>query len=360
MLNPLELHLKRLVEAQGPMALGAFIECALIHPEYGYYTQSNPFGKTGDFITAPDISQTFGEILGAWVIDIWNQMERPAVVNLIECGPGRGTLMVDMARMFRQFPNLTKAVHIRLIETQGEQRKAQEKALESVNVSWHEDISDVPDDNPCIIIGNEFLDALPIEQLKRGKSGWQKRYVHFSKEENTFIYEWKNADKGLLEHLPSITESNKIYEVSPARSRFIQQCAERIKRHTGAALFIDYGHIKSHHGDTLQAVKNHAYSKVLRDIGKSDITSHVDFDALARCLSARGVKVMPIISQGPFLLRLGIQHRLKALQKSAPSIDVSQELHDGVDRLVSPKEMGELFKVLCFYDENNIKPCGFE
>lgn len=344
------------IKQNGPMPLGQFIEYAMTHPEYGYYTNNDPLGSAGDFTTAPEISQIFGELIGAWIVDIWMQLGQPAF-NLIECGPGRGTLMADIMRIGSSVKGFTECTNIHLIETQSVLRDKQEESLSTYNVKWHEDLSGMQSDQPCIIIGNEFLDALPIEQLVRDGNGWNQRGVALDDETQAFIFSNINADKDLTALLPSKTESNQVYEVSPARLRFMEECAEMVSLNGGAALFIDYGHSQSHYGDTLQAVKGHRFSDVLNDIGDSDITSHVDFDALCRCIGAFDVATMPMTPQGRFLQMLGVNERAEAL--TVHNADQRDDIMQGVNRLTAKGQMGDLFKVMCFYN-GSIRPCGFE
>ncbi len=352
----LEEVFKNRIRADKPIDLGEFITTALLHPEYGYYTNRDPLGAKGDFTTAPEISQMFGEIIGAWVVDIWMQLGRPAF-NLIECGPGRGTLMADIMRIAAPVKGFTQAAHINLIEASPVLREKQQQALKNYHPHWHKTISDITPDKPCIIIGNEFLDALPIEQLKRGGEGWQQRTVTG---ENTLKFGWRTAEKKLLQHLPNKTLSDEIYEVSPARNGFITECANLLKPAGGAALFIDYGHTKSHHGDTLQAVKNHTYKEVLEGIGQCDITSHIDFEALSRQAKAEGMNVMPIQTQRGFLKTLGIDHRAAALKSAAnKETDTVNNIEKALDRLTAKNQMGDLFKILCFYYGTNLNPAGF-
>lgn len=315
------------------MKLGAFMQRAISE----YYAGADPFGEKGDFITAPEISQMFGEMIGIWITDLWMQMGKPNL-NIIEFGPGRGTLMTDIARVTSK----SIKAQIYLIETSPSLIEKQKTMLADYAPRWVSDLSEIENANPSIIIGNEFLDALPIEQLMRTDQGWQMRTV----EEG--VFNWINAEDDLKALLPSKTESNEIYELSPARIKAIKQFESFIAEKGGAALFIDYGYTKSHHGDTLQAVKNHKFVDLLEYAGTADITSHVDFDALARAID------LPkhITNQRLFLMTMGIEHRAAALSKHK---DVSTDLN----RLIANDQMGDLFKVLCFYSDMNIKPAGF-
>ncbi len=315
------------------MKLGAFMQRAIEE----YYAGADPFGKQGDFITAPEISQMFGEMIGIWITDLWMQMGKPEI-NIIEFGPGRGTLMSDILRV------ISKSINVRtyLIENSQNLIETQKAALSAYDINWVNGLNDIENKNPSIIIGNEFLDALPIEQLMRTDKGWQMRMV----EEGG--YKWGDAEEELKTFLPPKTESNVVYEVSPERINLIKNCQTFLNRSNGAGLFIDYGYTKSHHGDTLQAVKNHEYVDVFKNAGQADITSHVDFDALARIIDLP----KQINNQGLFLKNLGIEHRAGVLSQKK---DVSADLN----RLISAKEMGDLFKVLCFYKGENIKLAGF-
>jgi len=353
--NTLESFLIDRIKSKGPMNLGAFLSQAMTNPDFGYYTQRDPLGKDGDFTTAPEISQIFGELIGAWVVDVWMQMGQPEF-NLIECGPGKGTLMTDIMRVASKVQYFTDKVHIRLIEARSVLRITQGENLSAYDVTWYDELSEVKRDMPCIIIGNEFLDALPIEQLKRGENGWQKRILTVSKDDK-LSFKWADAEDDLTAYLPSKTESGETYEVSPARVGFTKECAALIKEVKGAALMIDYGHTQSHHGDTLQAIRAHKYSNILDDIGQSDITSHIDFDALLKAFQGQGVSQMPCVTQRHFLMTLGIDIRANALSKANP--DRGNAINEDVERLIGREQMGELFKVMCFYS-GGITPCGFE
>ncbi len=365
MTDPLKEIILNDIKRHGAMNLGAFTSMALCHSEHGYYMKCNPFGAEGDFTTAPEISQMFGEVIGAWVIDVWMHMGQPSSVYLIECGPGRGTLMADIMRAGKSVDGFAAAVQIHLIEASAKLRQKQDEALKGCNVSWYDDISEVDGNAPCIILGNEFLDALPIEQLKRGSTGWQKRVLSMD-DAKDFEFTWADADAELKQCLPSKTTSHQIYEVAPARNQFISSCVDVLNASGGVALFIDYGYRKSHYGDTLQAVKKHEYVDVLKDVGACDITSHVDFDALSRHVRELGGYVEPIAPQGAFLTKLGIEHRLLALKNTAlktkPLDDATvfiKTMEQSLDRLVDNAQMGDLFKVMCFHNGDSLKPAGF-
>lgn len=356
--------LKDFISKNGAIPLSEFWQIALSHPEFGYYAVRDPFGTSGDFVTAPEVSQMFGEIIGAWVVDIWGQLGEPPCFDLIECGPGRGTLMADIMRISEKRSTFKDVAHIRFIETSPKLKQMQKQAVKGAKATWHDKIEDISSNDPCIIIGNEFLDALPTEQAMRGADGWQQRFVTYK--DGRFEYIWQKADEAILMHLPSKTVSGEVYEVSPARENFLKSCMERVKANNGIILFIDYGYEQSHYGDTVQAVRGHKYANVLDGVGDNDITSHVDFDSLKRCAEDFDFKTSSCVVQGRFLMNLGIEYRAQALKNTAlksMGADKAKEVHLNIDealrRLVGKDQMGELFKVMCFYFDENLKPAGF-
>lgn len=347
------------------LPLSEFIDYILSHPEYGYYANCEPFGVRGDFITAPEISQMFGEMIGAWVIDSWMQIGRPDSFNLVECGAGRGTLMADILRVGSGIPEFLDAVQIRFIETSPKLQVLQKQALNGVGASWYDCVTDIDTDLPCLIIGNEFLDALSIEQVRRNAQGWMQCFVEAG-ENDSFAFTWKEADKALLSLLPSKTVSHEVYELSPARLAFIDQCAALLLDRSGAMLFVDYGYGQSHYGDTLQAVQKHQFSNVLKDVGQVDVTSHVDFDALGRQARLNGLHVTPCVTQSAFLKSLGIEYRALILKNTAlktGAIEQAHLVHSDIDaaleRLIGADQMGNLFKAICFYTDDMMSPAGF-
>ncbi len=354
MSSPLELYLRKQIQKDGPLPLGAFIEMALCHPQHGYYMTRDPFGVAGDFTTAPEISQVFGELIGAWIVDIWQKMGEPEKFNVIECGPGRGTLMSDILRVVGKIPGFLDSASITLVETSPVLKDSQRKILESYDIKWSADIESLNITNPAIIIGNEFLDALPIEHLKKEDEGWKQKFVGIK--DGEFVFCWESLQPDLKDHLPKLTVSNQVYEVSPARHRYITQCAELLNQNTGVGLFIDYGHIKTHFGDTLQAVKNHSFTDILSDIGDCDLTSHVDFESLSESVKRVGCVVHKITTQSYFLESLGVEQRLEALKR----VGASPQLNEGVARLVDADKMGDLFKVFCFHHGYEMNVSGVE
>ncbi len=341
MTSLLEDIIKDKIRDNGPMTIGQFMELALGHPEHGYYMKQDPFGRSGDFVTAPEVSQLFGEMIGAWVADVWLQMGQPEKLIVLECGPGRGTLMADILRATKNVQGFHDAINVHLLEMSPTLKVKQAEVLSEYEPCWHEKLEDVPGGAPMVVIGNEFLDALPFQQFVRTKDGDEPRMIALN-------------EKGDLTFVP---EKGEVSESSAERERFAQDVSERLKVQGGAALFIDYGHMKSGLGDTFQAIKGHEYVDVLSNIGDADLTSHVDFQALTPCA---GVEVCGPVMQGVFLKALGIEMRAAMLKSKSTSLQ-AEMVEKGLHRLVDSDQMGSLFKVIGFYNsyDTDLKPAGF-
>ncbi|MDH3232526.1 MAG: class I SAM-dependent methyltransferase [Alphaproteobacteria bacterium] len=342
MTGGLEAHLRALIAAEGPISVARFMAEALGHREYGYYRTRDPLGAAGDFITAPEISQIFGELIGAWCATVWQQSGRPDPVNLVELGPGRGTLVADVLRTIGKIaPAFDAAVAVHLVETSPALRAAQASAL-GARPHWHEAIEDVPQ-APTILIANEFFDALPIHQYVRRGRAWHERLVGYDHADAVWRYEVSGAPtEAPLD--PPVAEEGDIFETCPAGAAIMRTLAGRLAAHGGGALIIDYGHRASAVGETLQAVRGHKYAPVLEAPGEADLTAHVDFAVLAR--AAEGVAVFGPITQGAFLEALGIEVRTQALAAAAPDQKRRDDVLSGAARLTDPRQMGSLFKAL--------------
>jgi len=331
-----EDFLRRQIQATGAMPVGEFMR----HCVSAYYAGRDPFGREGDFITAPEISQMFGEMIGLWSAITWQMMGAPEQVLVVELGPGRGTLMSDLLRASSAMPDFQAALRVHLVETSPVLREAQREALAGIDAIWHEDIADLPD-GPAIVIANEFFDALPVEQYVYRTEGWHERMVTcrdaFAFTDGPVVSERRMAELGAPE-----AKSGEVFEVNPDARRLVQSLAQRFTAQTGVLLAIDYGYDQSAVGDTLQAVRRHQPVPALQTPGEADLTAHVDFAALAR--AAEPVKVSPIVTQGSFLRRLGIEVRAERLAAAHP--DKADDLLSGCHRLINPGGMGALFKVL--------------
>ena len=352
-MTPLLAHLVARIEAEGPIGVDAFMADVLGHPEHGYYMTGDPLGRAGDFVTAPEVSQMFGELVGLWCALIWTQMGRPARVNLVELGPGRGTLMADALRAVAGVEGFMSAIDVHLVETSPSLTQRQRRNLSTVEcpISWHGSIAEVSS-GPLLVIANEFLDALPIRQFVKTEVGWAERRI--AAENGRLI--WVEVPTLVAPPIPA--PLGGIVEVSPVREAAVSELAKRVTRDGGAALFIDYGHGASAAGDTLQAVKEHRYHDVLADPGAADVTSHVDFAAVARAARSAGATAFGPVTQGDFLRALGIEARARMLARGKSPREAGEVL-GGLKRLTGAEEMGDLFKVLAIMPEGAPAPEGF-
>jgi SAM-dependent MidA family methyltransferase len=323
--TPLERALRDRIKAEGPITVEAYMEACNAY----YYGTGDPLGERGDFITAPEISQMFGEIVGACLADCWTRAGRPADAIYTELGPGRGTLAADALRVMRG-AGFSGEPHF--VETSPTLREAQKQTV--ADARWHERLDGLPA-RPLLLAANEFLDALPIRQ-------------HIACAERRVL-----AAAGGL----AFDRDGEIVETSPVRDEAVASVARHLVAHGGVALFIDYGHEKSAPGDTLQAVRGHGYAPVLANPGEQDLTAHVDFEAVARSARRSGVEVSALVTQGEWLRALGIEARTDALARS--NLGRSEEIRAAVERLTAPEQMGELFKVIALHSPGWPAPAGF-
>ncbi|MEQ8603066.1 MAG: class I SAM-dependent methyltransferase [Marivibrio sp.] len=347
--GPLLRHLKRRLALEGPIPISEFMALALGHPQHGYYMTRDPLGAAGDFTTAPEISQMFGELIGLWCAEVWRLIGEPARVRLVELGPGRGTLMADMLRAARMAPGFRQALRVTLVETSPALRAAQDRTLtqETIPVDWAESVDALPDEGaPLLIVANEFFDALPIRQFQKTAAGWRERLVALEPETGALALTLAPAPGPAAALIPERAaeraDAGAIVEIAPAAWSVAAALGERLTACGGAALIVDYGHGASAPGDTLQAVKAHRYCGVLEHVGEADLTAHVDFDALARAFSEAGCRPAPLATQGGFLQALGIVQRAATLARKGDPAAVRAQ----AERLVAPDQMGTLFKVL--------------
>ena len=345
-MNQMERIIKQRIAQHGPVSLAEYMSLALCHPKYGYYVTRDPLGVDGDFTTAPEISQIFGELVAVWIIDKWKMIGAPEKFNLVECGPGRGTLMSDILRVVSKMPEFMSAVNVHMVEASPVLiEKQKESLLNYKDISWHYDFNEIPDDLPIIVIGNEFFDALPLEQLVMIDGKWVQKVISMDNE-GAFGYGLREMPPGF--ELKSVEAKNEdIYEISPFRISFMRNVCSLVKKNRGAALFIDYGHFKSSVGDTLQAVKDHKYVDVLSEVGEVDITSHVDFEVLAKVAMDENLEDISLMTQRDFLLSLGLKERAAALMAIADEKQ-QEDMVAAVKRLSGKdkEDMGELFKVI--------------
>jgi NADH dehydrogenase [ubiquinone] 1 alpha subcomplex assembly factor 7 len=356
-MSPLSAIIREKIAASGPISLSEYMGLALGHPEHGYYIKQSPFGARGDFITAPEISQIFGEMIGVWCVDLWRQMGN-APVSLVELGPGRGTLMADLLRATRSVPGFHDALSIHMVETSPALAHEQYVKLRNLHprIEWLDHVGQLPS-APLLVIANEFFDALPIKQFEMTVGGVCERKVDWSEEKGEFVFTLQPAGLQLAKSSGSTIPPGTVMEQSPATRQVMRQLAHHIKTHHGAALIIDYGYLSEAHHDTLQAVKNHHFHPVLKDPGDADITAHVDFPSLGAIAISEGLVPFGPATQGDYLIRMGAAIRAEMLMKNATN-EQKQMLQAGLDRLTSPQAMGELFKVLAV-SSPQLEPPGF-
>ena len=356
-------HLKRRITLDGPLTVADYMAECLGHPEYGYYMTRDPFGREGDFITAPEVSQMFGELIGLWLVECWKQRNRPKAVTLVELGPGRGTLMSDILRAAKMAPDFLEAADIHLVETSPALRRVQEKTLAGYQVSWHADLSTVPETGALYAVANELFDALPIHQLMRTEDGWRDRMIGIDPDGGGLAWGLMPGVSGLVAQVNPRLEGEArpgdIAEVCPAGAGLAREMGRRINESDGVGLFIDYGYAHSACGDTFQAMKDHEFVDVLSHCGEADLTAHVDFEALALSFRLTGAQPAPLLTQGEFLNRLGLPMRAQNLARGADNKQIEQ-LQAAYDRLTGADQMGELFKVLAVAGQDHPALPGFD
>jgi SAM-dependent MidA family methyltransferase len=340
-------RIARLIAVDGPISVASYFALCLSDPRHGYYMTREPFGRAGDFTTAPEISQMFGELVGVWLALAWRAVGRPERPLVVEIGPGRGTLARDVLRTLEKVePGLRSSASFRLVETSPRLKTVQRATLEGtgVDIQWHDSLDDLPD-RPLLIVGNELFDAIPIRQFVKAGGGWRERAIGLSDSGKlAFVAGAGSLDPVLLPPDAAEVPEGTVFETAPAREAVMQGIAERIATAGGAGLFIDYGHFRHGFGDTLQAVRRHKPEDPLENPGEADLTAHVDFSALAD--RARVAELdTHLATQGEFLLGLGLLERAGRLGAAADEAG-REEIRAAVERLAGPDQMGELFKVL--------------
>jgi NADH dehydrogenase [ubiquinone] 1 alpha subcomplex assembly factor 7 len=341
----------RRIALTGPISVADFMAEALGHPRLGYYRRALPIGAAGDFTTAPEISQMFGELIGAWLADRWLAMGRPSAVNLVELGPGRGTLMADALRATRGVPGLPDALRLHLVESNAPLRALQEQNLAVYAPTWHERFDTVPH-GPLLLVANEFFDAFPVRQFEKTAQGWRERMVGLAPDGETLVFALAPGATPFARFLPDAAPGVQA-EISEAGQAIAHEIGARVKRDGGWALIIDYGH-ESALGASLQAVRGHEGANILDRPGETDLSAHVDFAALA---GATGAPTYGPVSQGDFLRRLGIVQRAETLKARASEAQ-RLAIDAALARLIAADQMGTLFRVLAV-GEGTIPPAGF-
>jgi SAM-dependent MidA family methyltransferase len=348
--TPIEAEIRCRISGAGPMPVAEYMRLCLTHPQFGFYTTRDPFGRDGDFTTAPEISQMFGELVGLWAASVWRQMGSPNNVRLVELGPGRGTMMLDMLRAAQVVPAFRAAVVVHLVEISALLERQQRQTLGGLDVPmlWHRSLDDVPD-GPLIVIANEFFDALPVYQAVKQADGWHERLVGIDADDSFAFVRAPVPIPRFAETLPDVVRNapdDAIYEWRSQQLMF--EIGGRIVREGGAALAIDYGYADSEWGETLQAVVRHTFADPLKMPGLVDLTAHVDFRALALAADSIGADVQGPVTQRDFLLRLGIERRAESLKVKADA-EQAAAIDSAVTRLLDVDTaggMGRLFKAM--------------
>ncbi len=360
-------NIRQAIEQAGSITMAQFMSEAMYDSNEGYYVKHNPIGKNGDFITAPEISQLFGEMLGVYCVDCWVKMNRPARFNLVELGPGRASLMDDLLRATKHVQGFHKALNLHLVDSNHPLIIIQKQRLApyDINCTWHQAVYSLPNDDPLIIIANEFFDCLPINQYIKHKNAWYEQAVGLHAEE---FYSLQTALPKIFSETLNMEHPNAkngaVVEICRAAEEIIQHLSKLLHKSMGYLLAIDYGYDyepteRESYSSSMQAIKNHRFHPIFNDVGQADLTAHVDFYALKKAATINNVQVAGSITQGEFLKKLGIQIRAKSLRDNA-TLAQQEEIDSGCSRLIDNKQMGKLFKAITVFSRGLVKPIGFE
>jgi NADH dehydrogenase [ubiquinone] 1 alpha subcomplex assembly factor 7 len=363
---PLSERLRRRIEREGSISLSDYMAAVLTDPAEGYYIKGDPLGAEGDFVTAPEVSQMFGELLGLWSIVLWQALGSPSPFSLVELGPGHGTLMADALRAARLSTAFLAAIDLRLVETSPRLEALQRERIAAVApglpACWYGNLGDVPE-APMVLIANEFFDALPIKQFQLTAGGWAERRVGLGPGGEGFCFRLGPASPLNALRLPETSRNARIgqlAEVSPASLAHAAEIGRRLAEHPGVALIIDYGPERSRHGATLQALRRHQPHDPLATPGQADLTAHVDFASLAQAAAeGRGLAVFGPLEQGRFLENLGIEARAERLKDTATKAEAAA-VDAALHRLTDRNAMGAHFKVMALAHQAAGIPAGFD
>jgi len=364
--NPLSEEIKNIIRNDGPLAISKYMEMCLLHPQHGYYVKQDPLGRGGDFTTAPEISQIFGEIIGIWALDWWlkNKDIETHPLTLIELGPGRGSLMLDALRAIKSAaPN--QPLHVHLVEASPTLTQVQKKTLENcgATLTWHTTLEELPA-TPALFIANEFFDALPIDQLILKDDMLYHHCVGLDDQDELIfgvghpVSSGLDIDLGTIKMIAKAGEGT-ILEVSPHRLFAMEEVSKHIATNEGAGIIIDYGFAQAGFGDTFQAIEKHQYVHPLKNPGSADLTSHVDFPSLTQPIGTTGAELCGILTQGDFLTYLGINERAQLLKERAKDEKTKADIDLDCQRLTEKDQMGELFKVMILQAKGKIPPAPF-
>ena len=341
------------------LPLDQFIDFALYDKVNGYYMKKNPFGKEGDFITAPNITRLFSEIIAIWVLTFWKSIGSPKKFNLLELGAGNGEMMKVIIETLKNFPECFDNCNFQIHEKSEFLKKRQQLNLKSENITWIDDIK-INNSYPTVFLANEFFDALPIKQFFKRNESWVERFVNLKDEKNAEFNEQpiniKDIDKDLGFE---ISKDQEIIEYSPSSFEYLKDISNLIKKNDGGILIIDYGYLNFKMEETLQAIKNHKHSNILEDIGDSDITYNINFNLFKRFIDQFDDLNFIITNQKKFLTSMGIIQRAEIISENIP-FSKKSDLFYRIRRLIDEKQMGELFKVMLIKKHKNNFKTGFE
>jgi len=341
------------------LPLDQFIEFALYDKVNGYYMKKNPFGKEGDFITAPNITRLFSEIIAIWVLTFWKSIGSPKKFNLLELGAGNGEMMKVIIETLKNFPECFDNCSFQIHEKSELLKKKQQLNLKSENITWIDNIK-INNSYPIVFLANEFFDALPIKQFFKRKEGWVERFVNFKDEKNAEFNERSINIKDIENDLSfEISKDQEIIEYSPSSFEYLKDISNLIKKYDGGILIIDYGYLNLKMEETLQAIKNHKHSSILEDIGESDITYNINFNLFKRFIGQFDDLNSIITNQKKFLSSMGIIQRAEIISENIP-FSKKTDLFFRIRRLIDEKQMGELFKVMLIKRHKNNFKTGFE
>ena len=340
------------------LSLDKFIEESLYNKKYGYYMSGNPFGEKGDFITAPNISILFSEMIAIWVISFWEHLNCPKQFNLIELGAGNGEMMRVMVNTFDKFPKFKNSCNIKILEKSTLLKKIQKKKMKNKKIKWLDNL-DALNNLPCIFIANEFFDAFPIKQFIKKKNKWHERYVKFNKQiEHAYCdiqFDIKKIEKRLKFQ---ISTGQNFIEYSPLVLEYLKNITNKIKLNDGGILIIDYGYFEKKIKNTIQAVSKHKYANVLKSFGNSDITYNLSFHLISQMIKKMGFFFQIMTTQKEFLIKLGILQRAEIISKNIP-FSKKADMYFRIQRLIDDEQMGKLFKVLFVTNKKNKFKLGF-
>lgn len=351
MVQNLSEVIRNKIRAEGPITVAQYMELCLMHPDFGYYTTRDPLGAAGDFTTAPEMTQVFGELIGLWCVEMWKKIGSPAKFTLCELGPGRGTLLADALRAAQMVPDFINGLDVRLLEASPKLREKQASTLAAWKPKWVSTLAELPD-QPVLFIANEFFDALPIRQFVHMPDGWKERRIAVTAKDTFTLVAMPAPDAPTYE-----SDEGAVQEMCPNAGEWASAIARPILKNRGAALLIDYGDDEVI-GETLQAVANHRQAHLLTTAGYADITAHVSFAPIMTAARKIGCRVYGPVPQGEFLLALGAKERTEALLRSATP-DQQRTLKAALHRLTDAASMGVLFKMVSFTDKATAAPPGF-